>query len=218
MELHPSVNDPVVLRDRAGREYRSRVEELGEGLLVVVRPDDLPADEEFAAGTALDVAWTGSGGGITVLPTRILAMHAEGRLRLWSLVVTGPVSTEQRRRYVRTPADGPVELRSATGSQADPVTGTLLEVSEGSVRCTVASGAADGFLAGSNEVVVWFRLGSIEFTVPGRVEFVRATKHPVELEALVVVFEEPVAEADALRKQIFALERRALRVRGEGGT
>jgi c-di-GMP-binding flagellar brake protein YcgR len=216
VELHPNVNDPVVLRDHADREYRSRVEDLGDGLLVVAQPYDLPADEAFDTGTELSVTWADSGGGIMVLPTRIQAAHAEGTLRLLSLVVTGPASTDQRRRFVRAAAAGHVALRSAGSNETDAVTGSLIDVSEGAVRCAVGAGAADGFLAGRNEVIAEFRFGTVDFAVPGRVDFLRPTAHPAEFEELVVVFDEPVADADALRKQIFAQQVRTLRARGEG--
>jgi c-di-GMP-binding flagellar brake protein YcgR len=216
VELHPNLNDPVVLRDHADREYRSRVEDLGDGLLVVARPHDLPADEAFDPGTEVSVTWAASDGGVTVLPTRLLAAHAEGTLRLWSLVVTGPAFTEQRRRFVRAAAAGDVALRSAAGNETDAVAGSLIDISEGAIRCTVGAGAADGFLAGRNEVIAEFRFGTVDFAIPGRVEFLRPTARPTQFEELVVVFDEPVADADALRKQIFAQQVRTLRARGEG--
>jgi len=216
VEQHPNINDPVVLRDHADREYRSRVEDLGVDLLVVARPHDLPRDEAFDPGTELSVAWADSEGGIKVLPTRLLAAHTEGTLRLWSLVVTGPAATQQRRRFVRVPASGPVALRPAD-EEADVVKGNLIDVSEGAVRCTVGAGAADGFLTGSNQVVAEFRFGASDFAVPGRVEFLRPTAHPAQFEDLVVVFDEPVADADALRKQVFAQQVRTLRARGDDG-
>jgi hypothetical protein len=218
VEQHPKINDLVVLRDHSDREFRSRVEDLGSGLLVVVRPHELPADEELDAGTELSVVWTDSdGAGGLVLPTRIMTARTEGTLRLWSLVVTGPAVAEQRRQFVRAAATGPVAIRSAKDPDSDPVPGSLVDVSEGAVRCSVAAGAADRFLAGPPEVVAEFRFGSVDFAVPGHVEFLRPTAHPADLEELVVVFDEPVEVADALRKQIFAQQRRALRVRDKRG-
>lgn len=213
MELHPNVNDPVVLRDHADREYPSRVEDLGEGLLVVARPHDLPADETFGRGTQLNVVWADADGVVTLLPTRIMAAHVEGSLQLWSLAVTGPAVREQRRRFVRVAATGPVTFRSAA-DETEVVTGSLVDVSEGAVRCTVRAGAADGFMGDRNQVIAEFRFGTVDFAAPGRVEFLRPTTHPAELEELVVVFDEQVA--DALRKQVFAQQVRTLRMRGEG--
>jgi c-di-GMP-binding flagellar brake protein YcgR len=215
VEAHPNINDPVVLRDQANREYLSRVEDLGVDLLVVARPHDVPVDEEFGSGTELSVAWSDSEGGVMVLPTRILTGYAEGTLRLWSLVVTGPATTQQRRQFVRVPASGPVTLRPTEGNASEPVKGTLLDVSEAAVRCTVGAGSADGFLTGQSAVVVEFRFGAAEFAIPGHVDFLRPTKHPAQYEELVVLFDEPVADADALRKQVFAQQVRTLRARSE---
>lgn len=206
MEPYPNLNDPVVLRDHADREYRSRVEDLGAGLLVVARPRDLPADEVFGSGMEVSVAWADSEGGVTVLPTRILSAHDDGPRRLWSLAVTGPPSTQQRRRFDRAAAAGPVTLRPAGGDKTSAVTGSLVDVGEGGVRCTVRAGSADAFLAGHNQVVAEFRFGTVDFAIPGRVEFLRPTTRPAELEDLVVVFDEPVAEADALREQALAAQ------------
>lgn len=206
MELHPNVNDPVVLRDHADREYDSRVEDLGAGLLVVVQPRGLPADETFGSGTKVSVVWSDSEGDTTVLPTQILAAHAQDDLQLWSLVVTGPALKEQRRRHERVAVVGPVALRPAAGDETATVTASLVDVSERAIRCSVETGSADAFLTGSDRVVAEFRLGTVDFTVPGRVTFLRPTTHPTRFEDLVVLFDEPVEDAEALREQVSALQ------------
>lgn len=216
MEQRPKVYDPVVLRDQAGRQYASRVENLGEGLVVVAHPPALADEEAFLNGTELGVAWAESDDVVTVLPTQILATHAEGALQLWSLVVTGPAVMEQRRQVERVDATGPVVLRSPGGNETAAVTGSLIDISEKAVRCSVATGSADAFLSDRNEVIAEFSVGTANFSVPGRVEFARATKHPTRFEELVVLFDEPVADVDALRKHIFAQEVRAPRAPGEG--
>lgn len=216
MEQRPEVHDAVVLRDAAGRQYPSRVENLGEGLVVVTRPPALPDDASFPHGTELSVAWAQSDELVTALPTRILATHAEGPLQLWSLIVTGPAVDEQRRRVERVEITGPVLLRAPGGDEAAAVTGSIVDISEKAVRCAVRTGSADGFLSDRNEVVVELSVGSGSFAIPGRVEFARATKNPTQLEELVVLFDEPVADVDALRKQIFALEAGATTDVGEG--
>jgi c-di-GMP-binding flagellar brake protein YcgR len=206
VEQRLKVYDPVVLRDRAGRQYPSRVENLGEGLVVVAQPPALPEEEPFVNGTEVDVAWAESDDAVSVLPTRILATHAQGPLQLWSLVVTGPLLVEQRRRVERVEASGPVVLRPPAGTKAAAVKGNLVDLSERAVRCSVKTGSADRVLSGPSEVVAEFTVGTASFAVPGRVEFVRATKHPTLLEELVVLFDEPVADVDALRKHIYAQE------------
>jgi hypothetical protein len=206
VELHPNVNDPVLLRDHADREYESQVEDLGVGLLVVAQPSGLPDHEVFSTGTELNVAWTDADGDVQVLPTRIMAAHLRGTLPVWSLVATGPALAEQRRRLERFPASGPVTLRSAAGNDTHVVTGSLVDISEAAIRCAVEAGTADGFLGSVTEVTAEFRVGTVDFLIAGRAEFLRATKHPADLEELVVLFDEPVAEAEALREQIAILQ------------
>ena len=206
MEQRPNVYDPVLLRDQAGRQYATRVENVAQGLVVVSQPPTLTDEEALPNGTELGVAWADSDDAVIVLPTRIMAVHADGDLMLWSLVVTGPPVMEQRRKVERVEMTGPVVLRSPEGKGTAAVSGTLVDISEKAVRCSVATGSADGFLSGPAEVVAEFGLGSATFVLPGRVEFARATKHPIEFEELVVLFDEPVDDVDALRKQIYAHE------------
>jgi c-di-GMP-binding flagellar brake protein YcgR len=216
VERHPETGDPITLRDPAGREYVSRVQDLGNGLVVVARPRDLPPDDVLAAGTDVDVAWADADGVVTVLPTRILAAHAAGDLPVWSLAVTGPAFNEQRRRSDRVAAAGPVVVRAAAAKRGG-VNGALVDLSEGGVRCAVAAGTADQFLAGRADVVAEFRLGSVDFAIPGRVEFLRPTRHPAQLEEMVVVFDDPVPDAEELRAQVAALGAESLQAGDEGG-
>jgi c-di-GMP-binding flagellar brake protein YcgR len=204
VDQQPGIDDLVVLRDAADREYATRVDDLGQGLVVVVRPHDLPAGEAFGNGTALTVSWADENGDITLLPTKILAAHGDDSVPLWSLVVTGPAEMAQRRRFERVEVEGEVVLRPVDGGEDDAVPGNLVDVSEGALRCAVETGTADRFLGAQNAVVAEFSLGTADFAVPGRVEFIRATKRPTEVEDLVVLFDEPVADAVRLRKQLLA--------------
>jgi c-di-GMP-binding flagellar brake protein YcgR len=208
VEERPEVYDPVVLRDQAGGQYASRVENLSEGLVVVAQPPALAEDEAFTHGTELSVTWADADDAVIVLPTKILAIHAGGELQLWSLAVTGPAVMEQRRQVERVEVTGPVVLRAPGDKKAPAVAGSMVDISEKAVRCSVGTGSADGFLGDHNEVIAEFSVGKTDFVVPGRVEFARATKHPTKFEELVVLFDEPVADVDALRKQIFAQEAR----------
>lgn len=203
---HPSLNDQVLLRDSAEREYQSRVEDIGDGLLVVARPRNLPADESFGAGTAISVVWADTAGDVTALPTQILSAYDDGTLPVWSLVVTGPAVQGQRRRYPRALADGEVVIRSAADETAATVTGDLIDFSEAAVHCVVEVGAADQFVIDRAGVIAEFHLDSADFAIPGHVELLRATKQPTEFEELVVIFDQPVADVDALREQVSARE------------
>jgi hypothetical protein len=68
--------------------------------------------------------------------------------------------------------------------------------------------AAGDLLANDAEVTVGFRLGEGVFAIPARVGLRRPGSRPAESIELVVVFDEPVRSADALRKEIFAQQLR----------
>ena len=207
VEEQPSINDPVVLRDAAGAAHASQVRNLGTGLVVVARPNDLPEDDEtFGVGTELSVEWADADATVMVLQTKILAVHGD-ETELWSLVVSGPATIGQRRKFERVAATGPVELQPAEDHEIDAVAGSLIDVSEAAVHCSVETGSADGFLGDRNQVVASFRFGTADFAIPGRVEFARGTKRPMEIEELVVVFDQPVADVAALREQLAADQR-----------
>lgn len=206
MPQRPQVHDPVVLRDQADRRFASRVENLAEGLVVVAQPPDLPDEDAFTNGTELSVVWAETVDSVAVLPTRILAAHTQGPLKVWSLVVTGPASLEQRRRVERVDVSGPVTLQAPAGVATEAVYGGLVDLSEHALRCSVRTGSADGFLGSRSQVVAEFSVGTADFALPGRVEFVRATKHPTQWEELVVLFDQPVSKVDVLRKHLFAHE------------
>jgi hypothetical protein len=213
VDLRPDVNDPVVLRDHADREYHSRVEHVGDGELTVARPLDLRVDSDLGPEANLLVTW-GSSRGIVLLPTRLVAEEAEGRLRFWLLQVTGDGWVEQQRRFVRVPVSGSVTLwPRGDRTVGAKVRAHLVDVSEAAVRCTVPAAAADEEFAEGVDVTASFRLGDGEFAIPARVESHRPSARPDELAELVVVFAEPVRDADALRKQIYAQQLRSIRAR-----
>jgi hypothetical protein len=209
----PEINDPVVLRDDE-LEYRSRVEDLAAGVLTVARPLDLPADHAYGAGSELQVTWS-SPRGIAVLPTRIVETRIEQGLALWVLEVVRDGWIEQRRRFVRVPASGPVTLLGRGEAPVPPVHGYLDDVSEGALRCTVEKSPTTEALVLGVLVTARFRLGEGEFDVPGRILHRRASPPPARSTVLVVVFDEPVASADALRKEIFAQQLRNRRARSD---
>lgn len=201
-----------MLHDPTGREYRSRVEGVTATVVTVARPLDLLADQDTGTGTDWFVTWSIQGG-IAFLPTRLVAVYAEHGLGLWSLAITGTGWVEQRRRFVRVPAFGRVILRPRDEeSEAEPVPGTLVDLSEGALRCAVdhehdQSPTLDG------EVLACFRFGELEFTIPAHVTARRDGAHQTPTAHLIVLFDEPNRDADALRKQIFAQQRRTARSR-----
>jgi c-di-GMP-binding flagellar brake protein YcgR len=203
----PRVNDLVTLFDQDDREYRSRVEGVDDEVLTVARPLDLSADHQFDPGVELLVSWS-TANGVAVLPVRPIAAHTDGLVAIWSLSPTRPGWIEQRRRYVRVPAGGPLALRLRGDGQAvDALSGTMVDLSEGALRCAVNSALADALE--TDLVQASFRFGDQQFDIPGRIVFRRSGTQPTQAVQLVVLFDEPVREADLLRRQIFAQQLRA---------
>lgn len=203
----PEINARVVLRDDE-RAFLSRVEDVAPGVLTVARPHDLPVEHDYVPGAELLVTWS-CPRGIAVLPTRLVDTHVEGSLPLWSMAVIGDGWTEQRRQFVRVEATGALTLRGR-GEEAPigTVRANLVDVSEAALRCAVDPATAAQVLVEDAEVTAGFRLGDREFALPARVAFRRPGERPNGQAELVVLFDEPVADADALRKEVFAQQLR----------
>ena len=80
----------------------------------------------------------------------------------------------------------------------------------------MALASAKGVLAVGLAVTASFRFGDREFALPGRILSHRPSARRADLVELVVVFDEPVNDADALRKQVYAEQLRARRTRTTG--
>lgn len=215
MAFGPDINDPVVLRDHDEQLYRSRVEGLEPGVIVVARPFDLLAVQVHDVGAEFQVTWS-TERGVAVLPTRLADAHREGTVPLWSLEIAGDGWIEQRRAFVRVPAAGALSLQVHGVEAAEALAGQLVDVSEAALRGAVAAASAKGVVADGVEVTATFRFGERDFALPGRILSHRPSARRADLVELVVVFDEPVNDADALRKQVYAEQLRARRTRNPG--
>ncbi len=212
MDVLPVVNELIVLRDSADRDYQSRVEDLGPAAMTVAQPLDLPVDHTLGPGSDLLALWN-CPRGIAVLPLRITDAYAEHGLRLWTAAMTGPGWVEQRRRFVRIPASGPVRLHSlVAGPAPEPVPAKLVEISEGALRCTIRDDAL-AQLGDPGPVLAVFRYGDTEFSISSHINVRRAEAHRDDPIQVVIEFDEPVRDADALRKLIFTQQQRTFRPR-----
>jgi hypothetical protein len=211
MDTFPDINDPIVLHDADDRAYQSRVEDVGPGRLTIARPFGLVAEQPVDLGAEFSVGWT-SWRGIAFLPAQLIQTRTEGALRLWDLAITGSAWSEQRRDYVRILATGPVTLRprtepsaeTGTDPESDGVPGSLVDVSEAALCCTVDARATSDVLVVGSDASVAFRLGSEDFDLPGSVILRRPSNRSVSLAELVVRFGETGKAADRLRREIFA--------------
>ena len=101
----PQVHCLVTLTDQLGRQYRSRIEDVDDGMLVLARPLDLPVEHEFGVGAPVLVSWSDPAGIIEV-DTELLDSQLPGRLGCWLVGELGPYRIQQRRQFVRVPVPG----------------------------------------------------------------------------------------------------------------
>jgi c-di-GMP-binding flagellar brake protein YcgR len=208
----PEVGDPVAIRDEQGRTYRSRVEDVDADVITVAQPVDLPVLEPYIEGDELLLTWTRADG-VSVLAAHLAAVRTERTIRLWDLLPTGQSWTEQRREHVRVPAGGTMIVQaigenSATDEPAEPplpLKAQLVDVSEAALRCTLAPGQDDEGLAEGVPVSTRFSVRGSEFEVPGVILRRQEGERP-EPTRLIVRFEHSERVADALRKEVFAVQ------------
>lgn len=210
----PSIGDPVVLRDADGLVYSSRVEDLDGDMIAVARPADLRAALEYPEGMELQLVWTLSTG-VHVLPVELAGASVDQHIRLWHLAITGAGWSEQRRDYVRVPAVGRITLEPEVpeeelglGAAAEPewrLDGQLVDLSEVATQCAVPAATDDPRIAADTRVRCEFGVNGQSFDVRGTIVIVRAGSGARDAR-VVVRFDPARATADALRKQVFAIQ------------
>lgn len=212
----PEIGAPLVLRDPDGGSYRSRLQDIDGDLLVVDLPADLPATEPFGEGAEFDVTWT-MASGVHVMPVELAGSRTERLLRLWDLVIVGEPWTEQRREHVRVPVVGAVTIEVTTPPAegedlSEPLTGQLIDISEAAAQFQLTAPADDARLAAGIAVSCRFTLRDEQFELAGVVYSSRPANQPGRTCA-VVQFHHSGRQADALRKQVFAVQLEARRSR-----
>ncbi|HEU5271631.1 MAG TPA: hypothetical protein VFU36_17020 [Jatrophihabitans sp.] len=162
----PAIHRLVTITDQDGREYLSRVEDVGDGMLTLARPLTLPVEHQFQIGQPLLVSWPDPDG-LTLATVRLTETRQREHLGLW-LTVVEDLRRQQRRQFVRVPALGPIELTAIGGAAGEPfphVAGQLLDVSEAGLRCVLRSSDAEA-LAGAADLLASFALAGTRFTLP----------------------------------------------------
>ncbi len=207
----PAVHHLVTVCDIDGREFASRVEDAGPGLLVLARPLTLPLEHDFEVGRLLFVSWPDLTG-LTTATGTLIGTRARGSLGLWVVQQLGELSRQQRRQFVRVPAMGPMEL-IATGDPGQPIShiaGHLLDLSEAALRCALRESDAR-LLASSMELTVGFDLDERRFTLPATILRGQPKRHDGDSVELVLTFRIDEAQAAELRRLIFAEQLRQRR-------
>jgi hypothetical protein len=207
----PEIHHLVTIRDSNGRESLSRVEDVQDGVLVLARPLDLLVEHEFGIGETVLVSWPADSG-VTTATTELLESRLHGRLGLWIVQVIGPLRVEQRRRFVRVPAAGAIQLTiTDDGKDGEPaervenpqITGQLCSVSEGALRCVIAHAEAAP-LAARVTLEARFEFGKQDFCLPAlvlRAEPSHRDRNLIEVILLLQIDEDGAA---TLRRTVFA--------------
>ncbi|HJQ02974.1 MAG TPA: PilZ domain-containing protein [Jatrophihabitans sp.] len=213
MSTTPRVNCLVTLTDELGRQFRSRIEDMGDETLVLARPLDLPVEHAFGVGAPVSLSWPDRAGVVTV-DTELVESQLPGRLGCWLVRVLGPYRVQQRRQFVRVPVAGVAQLRfldADSGRPQDPVTARLIRLSEAAVRCVVSLDDATG-ISLEDLLVVSFTMGSSRFALDASVLKLEPATRDKAVVELVLAFRIEENQAAALRRLVFAEQ---LRLRDE---
>ena len=207
MSTTPRVHCLVTLTDQLGRQFRSRIEDLGDDTLVLARPLDLPVEHAFGVGAPVLLSWPDRAGVVTV-DTELVESQLPGRLGCWLVRVLGPYQIQQRRQYVRVPVTG---LARLSFTEAGPITARLIRLSEAAVRVAVPVDDAAG-IGLDDSLVVSFTLDSSTFCLDANVLKVEPAARDKAVVELVLAFRIEENQAAALRRLVFAEQ---LRLRDE---
>lgn len=209
----PQVHCLVTLTDQLGRRYRSRIEDFGDGLLVLARPLDQLVEHEFGIGAPVLVSWADPTG-IVEVDTELLDSQLPGRLGCWLVRELGPYRIQQRRQFVRVPVPGLARvsmLDASTGLAGTPLTARLVTLSEAAVRCALPADQAAGINL-DDPASVEFAVSGSEFQLAASVLKLEPARHDDGTLELVLWFEADEVTAAELRRLVFAEQ---LRLRNE---
>jgi len=199
-ELPSRIEDIEISWPRAGRRTT----------LYVAAPRYQGDLEDPGSGTPCGVIWP-TPVGLFRLPTRFDGRDRIGPLlRAWRLIVDGPVTRVQRRRYFRVPWIGPVTLELRPhGSPAElqVLAGTTVDLSEGGLRCSLpAPGLAD-----RSAVRVLLPVRDQVLVLPATTVWQRAAPANARLVETGISFDDVEEHGDLLRRVVVEEQLRARR-------
>jgi hypothetical protein len=178
----------------------SLVEDILAGEILLAAPLDLAEGLEPEKGERLLIMWEDVAGPHT-LPCSFAATVPR-ELPQWRVQPDGVARDDQRRRHVRAATEGAVTI--IRDHQALP--GTLLDLSEGGLRCRLDD--ADAVVGVGDLVSCVLRLGLKELDLRGRVGQVHLEIG--EPRVLAISFlDVSLTQADELRRHVFAEQARA---------
>ncbi|PPK94533.1 c-di-GMP-binding flagellar brake protein YcgR [Kineococcus xinjiangensis] len=226
----PAVNARVTVTMSFGEsapdvEAPTRVEDVEDDTLIVAAPR-FSGDLDWAGpGRGVLLTW-GSDRGACYQRLEIVDVQ-RSPIPVWRLAPLAPVTTEQRRRYVRAALTGvavlnpvpvpvPVQALQSRGQRADvqegavpggplkPVRARFVDLSEGGARVVLVE---EGYLPAGTQAELRATLDGVEVAQLVTVLRTRPAAHAADglLEAI-LNFVEPVKQADHLRRYVLRLQ------------
>jgi len=195
-EQLPPVNSllPVVFPGDE-EEHPSRLEDCDGPLLAIAAPCYAGDLVLHGPGATLALRWTAQRG-LYEAPAELVEVERRS-IPLWRVRLTGPVRVLQRRRYARAEVSGPVSIHPVDGEVGDAVDGSLVDVGEGGLRCRMDD---PSWVRPGLRVEADFTLDDAALRLPGEVLRILPVREGDRGEIVVVVFDEPVQQAELIRR------------------
>jgi len=194
----PRINTLIDVRFPDGREFPSRVEDTDGHALILAAPFG-GGVEPPEPGSAFEMCWT-SPRGRYVAPIRLLSVR-RGELPSWIVEVAGDIYLHQRRRYVRAGGGESIQVRPCEPEDAGMLSGRVVDISEGGLRCWLESGDLSRELYPGQPVSVTVGLESDQVVIVGEVLRILPGRPEKGVDA-VIVFELPEGTAGLVRRYV----------------
>jgi hypothetical protein len=192
----PRVGTAMYVVHAEGVNYRSRLESIDGETLSVTAPLETTDGDMPKPGQIVEVFWAQPRARI-ILPCRLVEI-AESPYR-WVLEPIAAPVISNRREFVRGGGGAPVEL---AGDEEQRITGRLLDISEGGLRCWVAAPAE---MKVGDKMQAWVTLGAGYVEVEGAVHTVREADEDSG-HHVILTFRTPEQVARVIRQHVYAWE------------
>jgi hypothetical protein len=192
----PRVGTAMYVVHAEGVNYRSRLESIDGETLSVTAPLETTDGDMPKPGQIVEVFWAQPRARI-ILPCRLVEI-AESPYR-WVLEPIAAPVISNRREFVRGGGGAPVEL---AGDEEQRITGRLLDISEGGLRCWVAAPAE---MKVGDKMQAWVTLGAGDVEVEGAVHTVREADEDSG-HHVILTFRTPEQVARVIRQHVYAWE------------
>lgn len=205
----PPVNTRVDVHGRWERWVPSRVEDTGDGVLLLAAPATHDYEIQPRLGDAVEIQWV-SARGVAQVKAVVEHVSQESSLHLWRVRLTSGPVTHQRRRYVRAQVVLPVVVERKVDGDTERIEASTVDLSEGGVQMIVLP---PDLLPLSSFVVVHITVEGEPMRLSGDV--LQSRERPDGGHTVVVRFlDVRPGDADRIRKFAFASQVRSVTGRG----